>query len=201
MGFFDGLGKKVTDAGQKTLQKTKEMSETVRINSMISDEEKMINNTYIQIGTLYVSKHKEDCEDEFAVMVNNVLEAQQRIKDYQKQIQNIKKVQRCENCGAEVQQGAAFCNSCGATMLKVQVESTDKLIKCENCGAVVKKEMSFCTQCGKAMTQPTATSRIDLDADEKKNSERVCQSCGAKIIDDSVFCTECGAKLEDTTNI
>ena len=200
MGFFDDLGKKVTDAGQKTLQKTKEMSETVRINSMISDEEKMINNTYIQIGTLYVSKHKEDCEDEFAVMVNNVLEAQQRIKNYQKQIQNIKKVQRCENCGAEVQQGAAFCSSCGATMLKVQVESTDELIKCENCGAMVKKEMSFCTQCGKAMIQPTATSRIDLDADEKKNSERVCQSCGAKIIDDSVFCTECGAKLEDTTN-
>lgn len=86
-------------------------------------------------------------------------------------------------------------------MLKVQVESTDELIKCENCGAMVKKEMSFCTQCGKAMTQLTATSRIELDADEKKNSERVCQSCGAKIIDDSVFCTECGAKLEDTTNI
>lgn len=201
MGFFDDLGKKVTDAGQKTLQKTKEMSEIVRINSMISDEEKKINNTYIQIGTLYVSKYNEDCEDEFAVMVNNVLEAQQRIKNFQKQIQDIKKVQRCEKCGAEVQQGAAFCSSCGATMPKVQVESKDELIKCENCGAMVKKEMSFCIQCGEAMMQPIATPSIDFDIDEKKNSEIVCQSCGAKIVDDSAFCTECGARLDDTTNI
>lgn len=200
MGFFDDLGKKVTDAGQKTLQKTKEMSEIVRINSMISDEEKKINNTYIQIGTLYVSKYNEDCKNELAVMVNNVLEAQQRIENFQKQIQDIKKVQRCENCGAEVQQGAAFCSSCGATMPKVQVESKDELIKCENCGAMVKKEMSFCTQCGKAMTQSIDTPSIDLDIDEKENPEWVCQNCGTKIMDDSVFCTECGAKLEDAIN-
>lgn len=36
MGFFDDLGKKVTDAGQKTMQKAQEMSELARINSLIS---------------------------------------------------------------------------------------------------------------------------------------------------------------------
>ena len=35
MGFFDDLGKKVTDAGQKTMQKAQEMSEVARINSCL----------------------------------------------------------------------------------------------------------------------------------------------------------------------
>ena len=44
MAFFDELGKKVSEAGQKTLQKTKELSDTARLNSMLSDEERRIDN-------------------------------------------------------------------------------------------------------------------------------------------------------------
>ena len=51
MGFFDDLGKKVTDAGQKAMQKTQEMSEIVRVNSLISQNENKINN---EIGRAHV---------------------------------------------------------------------------------------------------------------------------------------------------
>lgn len=110
MGLFDNFSRKVTDAGQKTVQKTKELSEIARINSLINQEENKINNTYYQIGKLYVSIHGRDNEEEFGGMVSNVLEMEQRIENYRREIQNLKGVTRCSQCGAEVQKGVAFCN-------------------------------------------------------------------------------------------
>ena len=79
MGFFDDLGKKVTDAGQKAMQKTQEMSEIVRVNSLISQNENKINNAYVQIGKLFVSTYGNECEPEFAEMVATVAELEQQI--------------------------------------------------------------------------------------------------------------------------
>ena len=87
MGFFDDLGKKVTDAGQKAMQKTQEMSEIVRVNSLISQNENKINNAYVQIGKLFVSTYGNECEPEFAEMVATVAELEQQIAEYKKQIQ------------------------------------------------------------------------------------------------------------------
>ena len=40
MGFFENIGKTLSDAGQATLQKGKEMADTAKFNGMIADEEK-----------------------------------------------------------------------------------------------------------------------------------------------------------------
>ena len=46
MSLFDDIGRKVTDVGQKTIQKTRDFSDTARFQANISDEEKKINNLY-----------------------------------------------------------------------------------------------------------------------------------------------------------
>lgn len=196
MGFFDDFGKKVSDAGQKTLQKTKEISDTARINSLIADEEKKISNTYYQIGKLYMSVHRNDEEEEFSGMVNTVAESEQKIKDYRKQIQNIRGLQNCEKCGAEVAQGIAFCSSCGNPMPKApELDDTDDYVKCGNCGMKVKMGMRFCTSCGEPMPQQPVSVPDAPVPPQAEIEEKVCQSCGAKQTEDSAFCTECGAKL------
>ena len=53
MSFFNDLGRKVSEAGHSARKKTKELSDTNRLNSMILDEEKRINDSYFQIGKLY----------------------------------------------------------------------------------------------------------------------------------------------------
>ena len=126
MGFFDDLGKKVNDVGQKTIQKTKEVSETVKINTLLMDEEKKLNNTYCKIGKLFVSKYENEHDEEFDGMINSVLESQKRIMEYHSQIQDIKGVKKCEKCGAEVKQGAAFCSTCGAEMPQNQSGKQDE---------------------------------------------------------------------------
>ncbi len=194
MGFLDNLGKKATEATAKAAQKAKELSETARLNSLISEEEKSITNNYYQIGKLYASLHQQDCEEDFAGMLGAINESEEKIKSYRKQIQDIKGVLRCENCGAEVPRGVAFCSSCGTPMSKR--ETDEDHVRCENCGASVKRGMRFCTSCGKPMTQPIEKQGSpDETSSEEKAVERICPNCGAKAESDTAFCTECGTKL------
>ena len=111
MAFFDNLSKKVSEAGQKTIQKTKELADTSRLNMMIADEEKNITNTYYQIGKLYVAKYQTNYESEFAGMISVIRDSEMKIKEYKQQIQTMRGVVRCEQCGAEVESGIAFCSS------------------------------------------------------------------------------------------
>lgn len=195
MGFLDDLGKKVSDAGQKTLQKTKEISDIARINSLIAEEEKKINSTYYQIGKLYVSTHSNDCVEEVSGMVSAVIESEQKITDYRRQIQGIKGVQHCEKCGADVERGVAFCSSCGAPMPKVlAADNIDDYVKCDNCGTAVKKEMRFCTSCGKPMPQASSDTS-ETSVLQRDKEKKTCPKCGAELADDSVFCSECGTKI------
>ena len=200
MGFFDDLGKKVTDAGQKTVQKTKEMSEVARINSLISQNENRINTIYYQIGKLYVNIHEFDYEEEFGGMISQVIELEQQISEFRKQIQEIKGIQFCEKCGAEVARGVAYCSSCGAVMPRPEKqEYYEDCVKCARCGSWVKKGMRFCTSCGQSMMKLNVA-EINNDMEEsasynEESVERVCPRCGTKQTDDSAFCTECGARL------
>lgn len=193
MTFFDIIGRRTSEAGQKMIQKTKDISDTTRYNSLISEEEKKINNQYYQIGKLYVALHAEDHEEEFAGMIDAIRESEEKMKEYKEEIQKIKGVRRCEKCGAEVPKDASFCSSCGAMMPVVQTVSTEGMIKCLNCGEMVKKGMRFCTSCGK----PLETAPVSDEADEEENviQEKICPSCGAKLEEDSLFCSECGMKI------
>lgn len=194
MAFWDNLGQKASDTTTKAMQKAKEMADIAKLNSMISEEETKINNSYYQVGKLYVTMHPHDHEEEFAGMISSLAEAEEKIKNYRQQIQDIKGVQRCEKCGAEVANGSAFCSSCGATMPKIQTPVATDVVKCQNCGTEVKKGMRFCTSCGKPM-ETISVAPVAQEATVEATQEKVCFNCGAKVEDGVAFCTECGAKL------
>lgn len=124
MAFFDDLGKKLSQAGQSAVQKTKEMADIAKLNSAISDEEKRIDNSYLEIGKLYVSLHDAEHEADFDSLIAAIHESEAKVKDYQQQIKDIKGVVKCEKCGAEVPSNAAFCSSCGAPMPVVKPVET-----------------------------------------------------------------------------
>ncbi len=122
MKFFNDLGKMVANASQKTVQKTKEISEIARINSMISQNENLLDDVYRRIGKLYVSLHTDDCEKIFAELVMKAAELKQKDVEYHSQIQRIKGFRRCVNCGADVPRDFAFCNFCGTAMPPTEVK-------------------------------------------------------------------------------
>lgn len=195
MAFWDNLSQKASETTAKAMQKAKEMSDIAKLNSVISEEETKINNTYYQIGKLYVAMHSHDHEEEFTGMIASLMESEEKIRTCRQQIQDIKGVIRCPQCGAEIQSGAAFCSSCGTPMPKVQPVNTDDLVRCEGCGAMVKKGVRFCTSCGKPMVQATVSEPTSTPVAESEPQDKVCPNCGAKIEAGVAFCTECGTKL------
>ena len=60
MSFLDQLGKKVSDAGKGVAQQTKNLTEIARLTSVIDTEEKMVAQSYTQIGKTYYENHKND---------------------------------------------------------------------------------------------------------------------------------------------
>lgn len=193
MAFFSEVGKKISTTSQNAVNKAKEVAEVAKINSMISDEENKINSNYYQIGKLYFALHKNDCEESFATMINDIISAEKKIVEYKEQIQTIKGIVKCLKCGAEVSTESAFCNACGAPMPAKKVEPVNgDMVVCAKCNSKVKAGMKFCTACGSPMEvkQP------------QQPKEKVCTACGFKTSDiESAFCHNCGGKLVDTNAI
>lgn len=151
MAFFDNFTKMVSEAGQKTVQKTKEFADTAKLNSEISDEERNIQNLFNQIGRLYVEKYRENPDEDFSHYINSIRASEEKIRDYRKQIQDIKGVQKCPKCGAEVPAGASFCNNCGSPMTKpapAADPAPQSTVKCPNCGTKLPEGTNFCVECG-----------------------------------------------------
>lgn len=147
MAFLDDLGRKISQTGQTALQKTKDMTDVAKINGEISEEERKINNAYLQIGKVYAQTHSNGYEEAFADMMLTVKEAQNKISSFRHQIQDIKGVVRCGNCGAEIANTVAFCSSCG-TPIPRQGSMGIPARRCSNCGAEMEEDASFCSKCG-----------------------------------------------------
>ena len=59
---------------------------------------------------------------------------------------------RCNNCGAELQDNAKFCTSCGSKVENVGPQAGPK--HCPNCGSQLAGDASFCTNCGQRLGGP-----------------------------------------------
>lgn len=199
MAFFDDIGRRISLAGEGAVNKGRAFADVARLNSVVSEEEKKINNSYYQIGKLYVALHPQDYEDDFGALVSSIVSSQDKIEALKQQIQEIKGVTRCENCGAEVSNNVAFCSACGSPMPKKEVVLDENHMRCDGCGATVDKNLRFCTSCGKPLVKPV---QAPVQTDPQISAppfavapSQTCPSCGAPIRDNLKFCTACGFSL------
>jgi predicted amidophosphoribosyltransferase len=194
---------------ESAVQKTKDMTDIARINSLISDEEKKINGVYTQLGKFYATLHANDYESQFAGMMIAIKEAEMNISLYKKQILDIKGVTICEKCGSEVAKSVLFCNVCGSQMPKTEFNDFSNSTRCSSCGVMVPKDVRFCTNCGKPMAQampvvpaPSVAPAVPVapatpvEVESPVIESIFCPNCGTKLDGDTVFCTECGTKIE-----
>lgn len=211
MAFFDDLGKKISQGSQTAMQKTKDMVEIAGLNGQIADAEKSLNNYYYQIGKLYVWKYRDNYDAEFAKLMDEVKQTEEKIRRCNYRVQDLRGIVRCTKCRAEVPNTASFCNACGAPIAKAApvpvpvpvqnqpVETT--LIMCSSCGSALDKNTRFCTTCGapvgNAMPQVTPEQMPAQQVAEptpEQPAVRQCTNCGAPVPSDLQFCTMCGVQ-------
>lgn len=117
MAFFENLGKKLSDFGQTAAQKTKDLTEITKRTAANADRNKKINQLFTEIGAAYYNAHKDDAVCESADKIAEITNLMAEIAAAQEEINQIKGVTKCPNCGADVAAGNAFCNACGAKVV------------------------------------------------------------------------------------
>lgn len=151
MAFFEQIGRRISDAGQGVAQQTRNLTDTTRLNSLISEKKKKISKLLWELGQDYYHKHKRDvsCEEQDYISQINTLLAE--ISIHKEEINQIKGVGTCPECGAELPSNAAFCTSCGTKVALRKIASEtlgEDIRRCPTCGAEAGEDNLFCNYCG-----------------------------------------------------
>lgn len=92
----------------------------------------------------------------------------------------------CPKCQAQLEDGARFCDSCGALVSAPQPAAT---VYCAHCGTQVNAENPFCPNCGKPLDEkmfcPNCGTQVNT-------SFAVCPNCSSRLYN-AVFCPHCGS--------
>lgn len=164
MAFFDKIGEVVSTKSRDIAQKAKEMADISSLNGQISNQEEIINRMYLEIGKNYYEVNKNEAEALYNGQCAAITEAFDKISAIKKEIQVIKKIQICPNCGAEIPAGVSFCSGCGSKVEQEQPEPKIELSKetqpelvaaatksCPGCGKELSEDNLFCTGCGQKL--------------------------------------------------
>lgn len=159
MDFFDKLGDTISSKSKQVAQKAKDLAELSKLNGQVNTEEEVIQNAYIAIGKRFFEECKENLEGEYVADVEKIKEANRKIDSLKVQINQLKGIIHCPNCGAEIPFNSSFCSSCGQKIetlvetyegtVEESEEGTVEVIEdvCPNCGTQVTQE-DYCTSCG-----------------------------------------------------
>ena len=90
MGFFDELGKKISDASQDVMQKGKDFADTTKLNSQIHDEERKISAVYTKIGKKYFEEFHQAAGAGYQDLVDEIHASQAKISEYQDKLNALK---------------------------------------------------------------------------------------------------------------
>lgn len=147
MSFFNQLGKKITQTSQDVVKGAKDLADTAKLNSQIAEEERAINSLYMKIGQKYFELFSDNPEDDFKELCSLVESSMEKIAYFRNQVQTIKGIRACPECGGGIPLNAAFCASCGFNVGSIEEEESPGK-RCPSCNQVIGHDKNFCTECG-----------------------------------------------------
>lgn len=118
MAFFNDIGKTLTQAGQAAVHKTKEVADITKANTKVLDAQNKLDKAYAEAGRKYAQLHAGNPEDGMKEAMAVVHEMEERLRELQKELYDLKGMAECPECGTMCEGKSAFCPKCGATLPK-----------------------------------------------------------------------------------
>lgn len=177
MEFFEKLGKKlssmsqsagkkISNMGQAAAKQTKNISDIARLSTANTECAKKIGQLYQAIGEAYYKNHKDDENAEMADQIAQINALVAEIKKARDEIDRIKGIVKCTNCGKELSAEDSFCTACGTKLEKPEVPVEEAAAKenaeeaspavCPNCNAFVG-DRDTCGVCGTKLSGEETT--------------------------------------------
>ena len=159
MAFFDEMDRKLSQFGQSVSNKSREVSEGMRLSSAIKAEEEKQNNIYREVGKYYFENCAANAEGQLKVLCDQIVASMELTSQYKQQQNVLKGMVSCPNCGAQIPANSGFCNACGSKIEKqvppAPQPGAGKI--CPKCQKTVEADALFCTFRGNQFeAQPAA---------------------------------------------
>lgn len=118
-----------------------------KFDQQIEVVEGQIRESLIQIGTVYLKKHREDCEPEYRELINQIKALEEQKETLERNKLAAQGLRMCEHCRQIITLDSVFCNKCGSKLEPVEMSTAGGRF-CPSCGASLAEGDVFCTSCG-----------------------------------------------------
>ena len=116
MDFFDKLSKKASETYKLTKEKTSQISGELKLRNKMNNSKDRIDELYSGIGKIVYEAHKKNEElskDDIRPKCEEIAREEEEIEKAEIEILALKKIKKCVNCGAELDEKDEFCSKCG----------------------------------------------------------------------------------------
>ena len=179
---FEELGKKLKKFSQDTMTEVQKMNEVRQLNGKISDEKKLLNRLYLEMGQKLYDTYK-DVElplEEFDSDFRKIRERYVAIDLLQEKIRNVKGVVLCPCCNMEVAAGDRYCTNCGNKMPEtVKLEETTDEDAVEVESTVVEPEAAEAETESADKAEETCEAAKQTIAEDETTSEEETEAAEA----------------------
>ena len=147
-----GWGEKFSKMTQTAVTKSKEVAEITKLTLNNNSLESEITTVSNQIGEYVVANNLLADDEIVGQKLTQIAELRAAIAANEAKIREIKNINVCPVCGAEVPTTSNFCDKCGAPMKKEEpvVEEAAPVVErvCVKCGTTLESGAVFCPNCG-----------------------------------------------------
>ena len=179
---FEELGKKLKKFSQDTMTEVQKMNEVRQLNGKISDEKKLLNRLYLEMGQKLYDTYK-DVElplEEFDSDFRKIRERYVAIDLLQEKIRNVKGVVLCPCCNMEVAAGDRYCTNCGNKIPEtVKLEETTDEDAVEVESTVVEPEAAEAETESADKAEETCEAAKQTIAEDETTSEEETEAAEA----------------------
>ncbi len=114
--LFEDFGKRFTEAAKAVGRRTQEATDLVKLNGRVASIQDEIDKLFAQIGKAYYAVRgagQNESADKLCLEIDRLTAEQKAVREEVDRIRNLK---RCPNCGEVQALSAQFCATCGTKM-------------------------------------------------------------------------------------
>ena len=122
MEILNKIGETIQTTGKDIAKKAKDIVDVNTVKVNINEQKKAIRKAYERIGEAYYKDHVDMGEHAYEIEFEVIGEANAKLKELYEQLNTLRKVCVCPECGATLPDDSDFCNKCGVKLSKKVVD-------------------------------------------------------------------------------
>lgn len=132
MDIFNKIGETITTTGKDIAKKAKDIVDVNTVKANIYEQKKIVRKAYERIGESYYRDHVDMGDHDYEIEFEVIGEANAKLKELYEQLNTLRKVCVCPDCGATIPDDSEFCNKCGHKLhekivdVEIKVDDTEE---------------------------------------------------------------------------